>query len=51
MILHFSHIGLTDGRTFTGLLFLFENLGGGSFAEALETVTVAATSPRSDRQR
>jgi hypothetical protein len=28
MILHFSHIGLTDGRTFTlAWLFLFDNSG------------------------
>src|SRR5581483_4345210 len=38
-----------DRRSYfhAGLLFLFENLGGGSFVEALETGTVAATSPRS----
>jgi hypothetical protein len=28
MILHFSHIGLTEGRTFTGLAFLANELGG-----------------------
>ena len=42
MILHFSHIGLTDGRTFM-IPFELDNPDG----EALETGAVAATIPRS----
>src|SRR5215212_10581617 len=42
MILHFSHIGLTDGRTFM-MPFGAWNPDG----EALETGAVAATIPRS----
>src|SRR3954470_1697571 len=42
MILHFSHIGLTDGRTFM-MPFGACNPDG----EALETGAVAATIPRS----
>src|SRR5215210_4231915 len=42
MILHFSHIGLTDGRTFM-IPFELDDPDG----EALETGAVAATIPRS----
>jgi hypothetical protein len=42
MILHFSHIGLTDGRTFM-IPFELDNPDG----EALETGAAAATIPRS----
>jgi hypothetical protein len=49
MILHFSHIGLTDGRTFTlASLSSWEHLSG-TFGGALETGAVAATSSRSTR--
>src|SRR3954470_6269360 len=45
MILHFSHIGLTDGRTF---MIPFEACGfDDPDGEALETGAVAATIPRS----
>src|SRR3954454_12987278 len=45
MILHFSHIGLTDGRTF---MIPFEACGFDEpDGEALETGAVAATIPRS----
>ena len=42
MILHFSHIGFTDGRTFM-IPFELNDPDG----EALETGAVAATIPRS----
>ena len=42
MILHFSHIGFTDGRTFM-IPFELDDPDG----EALETGAVAATIPRS----
>ena len=42
MILHFSHIGLTDGRTFM-IPFELNDPDG----EALEAGTAAATIPRS----
>ena len=42
MILHFSHIGLTDGRTFM-IPFELNDPDG----EALEAGTAAATPPRS----
>src|SRR3954452_17727719 len=45
MILHFSHIGLNDGRTF---MIPFEACGfDDPDGEALETGAVAATIPRS----
>jgi hypothetical protein len=47
MILHFSHIGLTEGRTFTLKSRSFgSNLGSGFLAGALATVAVAATSAK-----
>jgi hypothetical protein len=51
MILHFSHIGLTDGRTFT--LVRSHQVISRMFlaASALATGTVAATAPRSATQR
>jgi hypothetical protein len=42
MILHFSHIGLTDGRTFT-LVSLSSTVSSSSHSAALETVAAAAT--------
>ncbi|HEY6475760.1 MAG TPA: hypothetical protein VI456_04210, partial [Polyangia bacterium] len=42
MILHFSHIGLTDGRTFT-LVSLSSTVSSSSHSPALETVAAAAT--------
>src|ERR1700761_1660097 len=48
MILHFSHIGLTEGRTFTLKSRSFAGkLGCGSLTGALATVAVAATSMKS----
>ena len=44
MILHFSHIGLTDGRTFTlASLSSWEPKLRGTFGAALATGAVAAT--------
>jgi hypothetical protein len=42
MILHFSHIGLTEGRTFT-LVSLSSTVSSSSHNPALETVGAAAT--------
>jgi len=50
-ILHFSHIGLTDGRTFT-LVRSHQVISRMFLATpALATGTVAATAPRSATQR
>jgi hypothetical protein len=49
MILHFSHIGLTEGRTFT-LASLFSYELQWFLSPALETGTVAATALRSAAQ-
>jgi hypothetical protein len=47
MILHFSHIGLTEGRTFTLKSRSFAgSLFCGFLAAALATVAVAATSAK-----
>jgi hypothetical protein len=52
MILHFSHIGLTDGRTFTLVRFQIstDDLGW-ILGSALATGTVAATAPKRHAQR
>jgi hypothetical protein len=48
MILHFSHIGLTEGRTFTLIHSqLSKTLFYWILGLALATVAVAATTPRS----
>jgi hypothetical protein len=48
MILHFSHIGLTEGRTFTltSRSFGWKSFFSEFLAEALATVAVAATSTK-----
>ena len=48
MILHFSHIGLTEGRTFTlrSRSFSWKSFISGFLAGALATVAVAATSAK-----
>jgi hypothetical protein len=51
MILHFSHMGLTEGRTFTLAFALVVRFPGYSFGTALATGTVAATASRSASHR
>jgi predicted Rossmann fold nucleotide-binding protein DprA/Smf involved in DNA uptake len=43
MILHFSHIGLTEGRTFTLVSLFFSGIWQCSHSAALATGAVAAT--------
>ncbi len=52
MILHFSHIGLTEGRTFTlDSLSVGKTLWLWVLAEALATGTVAATTDEGHTRR
>ena len=52
MILHFSHMGLTDGRTFTAWFALYwRDIDCIPDGVALATVAVAATAPGSGTQR
>jgi hypothetical protein len=49
--LHFSHIGLTDGRTFTVASLSSPMETNSSRSPALETGSVAATVPQKRSQR
>jgi hypothetical protein len=51
MILHFSHMGLTEGRTFKLISLSTRVISSDSFGPALATGTVAATALRSGAQR
>src|SRR3954452_13266705 len=52
MILHFSHMGLTEGRTFTLARFARSFLGGrGSVGAALEAAWASAIAPGTGRAR